>query len=313
MENIAEHEYFPDKPPLPDENQANWGKSVASLMFFIIAFYFFFNRDIGFILVLVGVLLIHELGHFGAMKIFGYRDVKMFFIPLLGALVSGSKSEVSQTQRAIVVLAGPVPGIIIGIALYLFGGSEAIQTIGSIFLFINIFNLLPLTPLDGGNLIKTLFFGASDVLDKIFTIISAVALAAIALLLQSYVLLIIPFFMLSRLRGQTQLVKAKRALRLAGVDFEKEYDDLTNREYWLTRAELIKNISFFQRMEPHQYTPAPNEPQLINYVRGLGSNRMRQDMSVGLKIAFLLAWILFFALPVGAIVWLYLNTPVLAV
>ena len=63
--------------------------------------------------------MIHELGHFFAMKYFHYKDLGIFFIPLLGAYVSGSKREVSQKQSAIILLAGPLPGIIIGIALYL--------------------------------------------------------------------------------------------------------------------------------------------------------------------------------------------------
>jgi hypothetical protein len=39
------------------------------------------------------VVLIHELGHFLAMKYFGYKDLGMFFIPLLGAYVSGTKKK----------------------------------------------------------------------------------------------------------------------------------------------------------------------------------------------------------------------------
>ena len=42
---------------------------------------------------LVGVILFHELGHFAGMKLFGYRDVKMFFIPFLGAAVSGRRDR----------------------------------------------------------------------------------------------------------------------------------------------------------------------------------------------------------------------------
>src|SRR5258706_5980780 len=41
------------------------------------------------LLVLVGVLLFHELGHYLGMRAFGYGDVRMFFIPFFGAAVSG--------------------------------------------------------------------------------------------------------------------------------------------------------------------------------------------------------------------------------
>ena len=35
--------------------------------------------------ILVGVLFVHELGHWVAMRVFGYRNLKMFFIPFFGA------------------------------------------------------------------------------------------------------------------------------------------------------------------------------------------------------------------------------------
>src|SRR5262245_26006745 len=39
--------------------------------------------------ILVPVLLFHEAGHWVAMRAFGYRNLRMFFIPFLGAAVSG--------------------------------------------------------------------------------------------------------------------------------------------------------------------------------------------------------------------------------
>lgn len=41
------------------------------------------------VLPVIGVLLFHELGHYVAMRLFGYRDVRMFFVPFFGAAVSG--------------------------------------------------------------------------------------------------------------------------------------------------------------------------------------------------------------------------------
>ena len=42
-----------------------------------------------FVLLAVPVLLFHELGHYVAMRVFGYRNLRMFFIPMFGAAVSG--------------------------------------------------------------------------------------------------------------------------------------------------------------------------------------------------------------------------------
>src|SRR3954470_4748589 len=68
--------------------------SLNSATLFIVTLILFFTSgmvhdDIREIGILIGVLLFHELGHLAAMKVLGYRDVKMFFVPFLGAAVSG--------------------------------------------------------------------------------------------------------------------------------------------------------------------------------------------------------------------------------
>ena len=71
-----------------------------------------------FLMNLLIVLVIHEMGHFIAMKVFKYQNVRMLFIPLMGAFVQGKKSNYSQKQSLIVLIAGPFPGIIIGNLLF---------------------------------------------------------------------------------------------------------------------------------------------------------------------------------------------------
>src|SRR5260221_1874593 len=112
---------YPAKPGLEESrSKINvWIRSLSSLALYFIIGYFFFNKDWLLVLVLTGVVVFHELGHFLAMKLYDYTDLGIFFIPLLGAYASGSKREVSQTQSAIIILAGPVPGIIAGLLIYL--------------------------------------------------------------------------------------------------------------------------------------------------------------------------------------------------
>ncbi|MCY3020705.1 MAG: hypothetical protein NTW87_16940, partial [Planctomycetota bacterium] len=106
---------------------------------------------------LVGILLVHELGHLLAMRCFGYHDTRVFFIPFFGAAAAGKKDDASQVQRAIVALAGPVPGIALT-ACYLIAvltgqlarPSAAVFTFAGFVLLINGLNLLPFVPLDGG-------------------------------------------------------------------------------------------------------------------------------------------------------------------
>lgn len=313
--NIEVNEVFPDKPYL-DKDDNSLMKSIISVTLFIGSFYFFFDKNITYILVLVGVLFIHELGHFLAMKYFNYKDVKMFFIPLLGALVTGKKQEISQKQRTIILLAGPVPGIIIGLILYVIGTGSNDQNLlmsANIFIFLNIFNLLPITPFDGGNLIETLFFSSKEILKIIFIVLSAAGLIAIALFLESYFLLIIPFFLLIRINALSKVKKIKSTLAILGIDYDKPFDELTNEEYWKIREQIILETVAFKNVKPKDYTVSKHEKQIINHIESLSVKIPKADLSKTVKALIVALWLLCFIGPffaLGAVLNTFKPSPI---
>ena len=63
-----------------------WLRTFLSLVLYVTVYYLLF-RDIRSIALLVLVIVLHELGHYIAMRSFGYSNVKMLFIPMLGAFV----------------------------------------------------------------------------------------------------------------------------------------------------------------------------------------------------------------------------------
>lgn len=126
------------------------------------------NNPIIDIAAIILIILIHELGHLLAMKAFGYKDVKMFFVPFFGAAVTGKHENVSSVKKTIISLAGPVPGIIIGILLMnlsFISNSNEIYNISLMFLFLNGLNLLPLYPFDGGKFMTEIFFNRNKYLE----------------------------------------------------------------------------------------------------------------------------------------------------
>jgi Zn-dependent protease len=130
--------------------------------------------------VIIGILFFHELGHFFAMKIFGYKDLSMFFIPFFGAAVTGRKLHAQSWKEAIVTLAGPLPGILIGAPLYIYGRSgeiELIERAGLLMVIINAINLLPIKPLDGGRFFDTILFSRWRWLALLFSAFSTVGFA----------------------------------------------------------------------------------------------------------------------------------------
>src|SRR6185503_11918284 len=187
---ITEPVVVPPKPPAEEpKGRANiWIRSVSSLaLYLVLGYYIFHSFDM--LLLITAIVVFHELGHFVAMKSFRYKDLGIFFIPLLGAYVSGSKREVSQKESAIILLAGPLPGIILGTIFYLLYQNDPDLSIAGIsfysvslmLIFLNIINLIPVYPLDGGQLLNRVFFNEESWLSKIFVILSAGFLIWVAL------------------------------------------------------------------------------------------------------------------------------------
>src|SRR5205814_799130 len=113
----------------------------------------------------------HEAGHFLGMRLFGYRNVRMFFIPFFGAAVSGKKHAAPAWQQGLVLLLGPLPGLLAGVVLVFVLHVHLRSWIGDFALcliIVNGLNLVPLVPLDGGRLIDLLLFSRRAVLSAGF-------------------------------------------------------------------------------------------------------------------------------------------------
>jgi Zn-dependent protease len=132
---------------------------------------------------LVPILLFHELGHWLAMRLFGYRNLRMFFIPFFGAAVTGKNWNVSGWKKAFVALAGPLPGIFLGIVLGILAiiwNIQALKQAALMLILLNGFNLLPVLPLDGGHFLHCTLFCRNRWLDITFRTLAVIALLASA-------------------------------------------------------------------------------------------------------------------------------------
>jgi hypothetical protein len=67
---------------------------------------------------LIPFLLLHELGHWSTMRLFGHHDARIRFIPFLGAATLSTMQFRKLSHEVIVLLAGPVPGILLGLGLF---------------------------------------------------------------------------------------------------------------------------------------------------------------------------------------------------
>jgi Zn-dependent protease len=144
---------------------------------------------------LLVILVIHELGHYYTMKFFGYQDTSIFFIPFFGAAAKGEKEHLRPFEEYIILLAGPLPGILIGIGIFIATlynpelRSEAwLQQLALFFLIINYFNLLPIYPLDGGKIVQSLLFTHYPKMQFYFFLFSLFLIIMAALALESILL-----------------------------------------------------------------------------------------------------------------------------
>jgi cytochrome c-type biogenesis protein CcmH/NrfG/Zn-dependent protease len=124
------------------------------------------------LLILIAVLLLHELGHFLAMRLCGYQDTSIFFLPFFGAAAIGQKHNATLTEKVWVLLAGPMPGLLLGVGLLFLNGnnsySDWLGEASIMLIVLNLFNLLPIYPLDGGKIVNLLWFSRYPYTDLLF-------------------------------------------------------------------------------------------------------------------------------------------------
>lgn len=182
-------------------------------------FLFGWQFDGRFAVLLLAVLALHEFGHLAAMRWSGYRDLRMVFIPLFGAVASGRHADATPWQRLVVLLAGPVPGMLLGgllAALVLAGKLSAtpwlLEAI-ALLMLLNYFNLLPFVPLDGGRVLELLLLEARPRLRGLFAAAGALGIAAVGLWTDSSVALVLAALLALGLPGQLRQARLLARLR----------------------------------------------------------------------------------------------------
>jgi Zn-dependent protease len=112
-----------------------------------------------FALGFVGLLFVHEMGHVIQLRREGIPASAPMFIPFLGAFVAAKSLGDDASAEARVGLAGPVLGTLGALALLPIAidtGDDFWYALVFTGLFLNLFNLLPVVPLDGGRAMAAL-------------------------------------------------------------------------------------------------------------------------------------------------------------
>ncbi|HEV7586421.1 MAG TPA: site-2 protease family protein [Solirubrobacteraceae bacterium] len=147
--------------------------------------FFGWTFAIGFVI----LLFVHEMGHVIQLRREGIKASAPMFIPFFGAVVTAKTLGENALAEARVGLAGPILGTAGAAACLIIGeaaNSDFFRALAYVGFFLNLFNLLPVVPLDGGRAMAAMapwmwFLGLG-------------ALVAMLFVFPNFILLLIVFF-----------------------------------------------------------------------------------------------------------------------
>ena len=136
----------------------------------------------------VALIWVHEMGHVLQLNREGMKASAPMFIPFLGAFVAMKEIPKNALVEARVGLAGPVLGTLgaLGsLGIYALTQNPLFLGLAHFGFLINLFNLAPMLPLDGGR--------AVGAMSPVFWLVGVVMLVALFLLQPNFIILIIAF------------------------------------------------------------------------------------------------------------------------
>lgn len=156
-------------------------KQLASIVFTFIIYTIFFSWKIG--LLLVVAVGFHEQSHLLAAKYMGLKTNRFYLFPFIGGVAFIASRYRTYAQQAFVVLAGPIGGgILAGITAgaYYLTGYSFLAAAAYWMAFLNIFNLFPLSFMDGGQVMGTITYSINETLGMVcLTISTLIAIVAL--------------------------------------------------------------------------------------------------------------------------------------
>jgi len=236
-------------------NHPTFNKWVKTLLFTISAalFVLLFGStiDYSFALFLLPVLILHEMGHLLAMKIFGYHDLQVLFMPFGAAAIGKEKENTSVLKKVIIYLAGPLPGILLALGLMFVPSVFEVSWVLSLvtlLVIINYLNLLPFMPLDGGQIINHVLLGRYPIAQFLFSLISVIVFISVAYYSNDQILAVFAIFISFTLINQFSNLNILRAI---------------NKETFKNKTQLIAKIFKQLKTQPIRFLQKHQKVQTL--------------------------------------------------
>jgi Zn-dependent protease len=155
-----------------------------------------------FALVIMVQLFIHEYGHIWAMKRCGIKTKGIYFIPFFGGAAVASESFKTRWDEVYIAMMGPVFGFMCAAASYamwLITDLPFYAAASSWMAMLNVVNLIPINPLDGGRVMKSMIFSMKRTAGLIYMVLGILATFTVAVMFGMWTLVILGFISLLEL------------------------------------------------------------------------------------------------------------------
>ncbi len=135
--NLGEAKYLEfyrrDKVDASTLRLLGWtGKGMALCLMLVVLLLFSFangSLDARTVGIIVAVLVVHELGHVVMMVLFRFRDLNVLFLPLIARLAPHRNYQLSAWKEFLILLMGPLPGLVAGWGLQKRGWTRYVDRI----------------------------------------------------------------------------------------------------------------------------------------------------------------------------------------
>jgi len=174
-------------------------RNAALMAAMFLAFFgcFFLLAGWKFAVVITISITIHEAGHLWAMKHCGKELRGLYFLPGLGVAAVPSDGLGSREEEAFIAIMGPVWGTLAGIvafALFVMTGIPEFLSAAWLCVLLNMFNMIPTPPLDGGRVIRSVLHGFSPRVSVWLSLVLLIGAVALIYQISWFFALLIGFF-----------------------------------------------------------------------------------------------------------------------
>lgn len=185
-----------------------WLKQIISYIVSFVVYGLLINWKVSAIL--LGGIAFHECGHLYAAKYLGMKTKGFYLIPFMGgaALIAGRYQK--YRHLAFVAMAGPIAGTVLTVAIYgvfLATGSAFIGSAAYWMAWLNLFNLIPLAMLDGGQLMESIVYSFSEKIGAIFLTVSYIVAMFVLWHFNPFLVGLVIFIGVQHVLGAWQRVK----------------------------------------------------------------------------------------------------------